>query len=319
MAGFACLLVLVASAWSQPQAVSIARVHFLIPGGAGGGWDGTARGVGAALQAAGLVEQVSYENMSGAGGGKAMSYLLQRGVRAQDVLMVNSTPMVVRSLMPVYRLSWRDFTPVAAVIGDYGALMVRADSPYTSFADLRAALQRAPRSVRFSGGSTRGGLDHLFLASVFVEVGLDPLDARYVPFDAGGKATLSLLSGEVEAMSSSVGDAIALVQAGKVRVLGVSAPERLPELPDVPTFTEQGHAIEFVNWRGFFAVPGLPEPRRRAYEDLLARMMTTPQWEQVRARNGWINNFIAGDAFVDYLEGQEVKIGALMRRLGFIE
>ena len=48
-------------------------------------------------------------------------------------------------------------------------------------------------------------------------------------------------------------------------------------------------------------------------------MMTTPQWEQVRARNGWINNFIAGDAFVDYLEGQEVKIGALMRRLGFIE
>ncbi|MHA1554305.1 MAG: tripartite tricarboxylate transporter substrate binding protein, partial [Alphaproteobacteria bacterium] len=73
-------------------------IHFLIPGGAGGGWDGTARGTGEALTNAGLVGSASYENMSGGGGGKAIGFLIENADSQHGTLMVNSTPIVIRSL-----------------------------------------------------------------------------------------------------------------------------------------------------------------------------------------------------------------------------
>src|SRR6056297_155811 len=94
----------------------VEEIHFLIPGGAGGGWDGTARGVGKTLLDTGLIEEVSYENMSGGGGGKAINHLISTAHRQQNTLMVNSTPIIIRSLTGVFPQSFRDLTPVAAVI-----------------------------------------------------------------------------------------------------------------------------------------------------------------------------------------------------------
>jgi len=77
--------------------------------------------------------------------------------------------------------------------------------------------------------------------------------------------------------------------------------------------------MTFVNWRGFFAVPGLPAETRAKYGALLLELSRTPHWEEVRARYGWVNNFIIGDEFVAYLEEQEQITGQLMRELGFIQ
>ena len=109
---------------------AVDEVHFLIPGGAGGGWDGTARGVGEALTKSGLIESASYENLSGGGGGKAIASLIEKADQSHDTLMVNSTPIVIRSLTKVFPQSFRDLTPIAAVIGDYGAFVVPKDSKY---------------------------------------------------------------------------------------------------------------------------------------------------------------------------------------------
>jgi len=297
----------------------VERLHLLIPGSAGGGWDSTARGVGRALKSSGLLEQVSFENMSGAGGAKGVAHMQETAAQNQHVLMVSSTPIVARSLLPVFRQSWRDLTPVAAVVGDYGIVAVRADSPIRSLDDLLQRLRDKPRAIKFAGGSNRGGLDHLIAARLFQVAGLPLRDIRYVAYDAGGKALLALLSGETPVMSATAGDAMTMVRAGKVRVLAIAAPERLPELPDVPTFSELDLPMVFVNWRGFFGVPGLQEERIKAYGALLQHMSRTPEWEQIRARHGWVNNFIVGDDFRVYLERQEQVTGELMRTLGFIQ
>lgn len=315
-AGFA---VLAAGLSAIATAETLRSVHFLVPGGAGGGWDTTARVVGRSLADAGILDTASFENMSGASGGKGVSHMLETAVQNQHVLMVNSTPIIARSLIPAYGQSWRDLTPIAAVIGDYGAVMVRKDSAYTSFGDLFADLERAPRSLTFAGGSTRGGLDHLIIASVFREAGMNPMDARYVPYDAGGKALLALLSGEVDAMSATVGDAIAAHRDGQVRILAVASPERLRELPSTPTFAELGHPVEMLNWRGFFAVPGIPDERRDAFVTMLRTLQSLDSWQGEISRYGWVERFMAGDEFVQYLESQERFIGELMTELGFIE
>ena len=139
-------------------------IHFLIPGGAGGGWDGTARGTGEALTKSGLVGSALYENMSGGGGGKAIKYLIENADSNHGNLMVNSTPIVIRSLTGVFPHNFRDLTLVSGTIGDYAALVVPTNSSIKSMGDLVSAYKADPSGVAIGGGSVLGGMDHLVAA-----------------------------------------------------------------------------------------------------------------------------------------------------------
>ncbi|MGR3344910.1 MAG: tripartite tricarboxylate transporter substrate binding protein [Paracoccaceae bacterium] len=296
----------------------VGSIHFLIPGGAGGGWDGTARGTGAALTAAGLVGSASYENMSGGGGGKAIAYLIENADSNAGTLMVNSTPIVIRSLTGVFPQSFRDLTMVAGTIGDYAAMVVGKDSPLNSMADLMDAYNADANAVAIGGGSVPGGMDHLVAAMVMEAAGADPTAVKYIPYDAGGKAMAALLSGEIAALSTGFSEAVALAQAGEVKIIGVTSDERVSASPDAMTMMEQGIDMTFVNWRGFFAAPGLSADKLAAYQAAIAAMYETPEWEEVRAANGWVNIHNSGDDFTSFLEAQEKVIGDLMRKLGFL-
>ena len=313
----AALAVSLGMAPAQAEQV-LDKVHFLIPGGAGGGWDGTARGTGEALTKAGLVGTASYENMSGGGGGKAIGYIIENAESNHDTLMVNSTPIIIRSLTGVFPQNFRDLTMVAGTIGDYAALVVAKDSPYTSVKDLVDAIKSNPRDTAIGGGSVPGGMDHLVAAMVVEAGGGDPVAMKYVAYDAGAKANAGLLSGEVKAVSTGFSEAVDLARAGEVRIIGVTSEERVAAFKDAPTIKEQGIDATFVNWRGFFAAPGLPADKLAAYQSALAKMYDTPEWETVRARNGWVNIHNSGADFTAFLENQEKVIGDLMTKLGFL-
>ncbi len=301
------------------QAQSVDEVHFLIPGGAGGGWDGTARGTGEALTKAGLVGTASFENMSGGGGGKAIAHLIETADKADDTLMVNSTPIVIRSLQKVFPQSFRDLTPIASTIGDYAAMVVNNDSPIQDFQGLVAAYKADPTNVAIGGGSVAGGMDHIVAALVMKGAGAKPTAVKYVPYDAGGKAMAGLLSGEIKALSTGFGEAIDLAKQDQVRILCVTSMKRVDAAPDVPTCDEAGSkGTEFVNWRGFFGPPGLSQEKQAAYQATLKKMYETAEWEEVRARNGWVNIYHPGAEFVSFLETQEKQIGDLMKELGFL-
>jgi len=143
------------------SAGEIDKIHFIIPGGAGGGWDGTARGTGEALTKSGLVGSASYENMSGGGGGKAIGFLIENADSNHGTLLVNSTPIIIRSLTGRFPHSFRDLTPIAGTIGDYAALVVKSDSSLQTFGDLVAVYKNNPADVAVAGGSVPGGMDHL--------------------------------------------------------------------------------------------------------------------------------------------------------------
>ncbi|MCV5941588.1 tripartite tricarboxylate transporter substrate-binding protein, partial [Escherichia coli] len=87
--------------------------------------------------------------------------------------MVNSTPIVVRSLSGIFPQSFRDLTPVAATVADYGAIVTSADSPYSSWEDVVKAFKENPRKVKVAGGSARGSMDHLVIAAAFKGEGFD--------------------------------------------------------------------------------------------------------------------------------------------------
>ena len=293
-------------------------LHFIVPGGAGGGWDSTARGAGMVLRQEGLIDSASFENISGAGGGKAIGMLIETAEHRSDTLMVNSTPIVVRSITKLFPFSFRDLTPIARIIGDYQVLAVRADSDIRSFGDVLLRFRENPRSVKVAGGSVRGDLDHLVPALALRAAGEDPRRLAYVPYDAGGKALAGFLTGEGDVLSTSLSEAMEYHRAGGLRIIVVSAPERVPSAPAVQTYAEQGIDFEFVNWRGFFAAPGLEPELADRYSALLGDMLQTATWEDIRSRNGWQNQYLARSAFSAFLDKQERDIRALLVELGFL-
>ncbi|MBE3866101.1 tripartite tricarboxylate transporter substrate binding protein [Vibrio parahaemolyticus] len=300
-------------------AADIEKMHFLIPGGAGGGWDMTARGTGDVLVKSDIVENVSFQNLSGGGGGKAIAHLIETADRQEDTLMVNSTPIVVRSLSGIFPQSFRDLTPVAATVADYGAIVASADSPYNTWEDAVKAFEADPRKVKIAGGSARGSMDHLVIAAAFKGEGFDARKVRYIGYDAGGKAMAALLSGETQLLSTGLGEVLEMSKSGQVKVLAITAPKRLEAAPNIPTLTEYGNETVFANWRGFFAAPGVSQKKIDEWNAAFTKMYNTDEWQVVRDRNGWIDNYKADKAFFAFLEDQEKQMGDLMRELGFLK
>ena len=305
------------------SSIAIDKLHFVIGGGAGGGWDGTARGTGEALTKAGFLKSASFENMSGGGGGKALAYMINN--KPADTVLVQSTPLVLRSITRHEGyvsgggsgvLSYKDVVPIAGVIGDYGAIAVAKDSPFKNFKDVVDAYKKNPKSVKMAGGSVRGSMDHLIGALAFQEAGANPNDVTYVPYDAGGKALAGLLSGETQIISTGLGELMGA--RDQVRIIGITAPSRVSDAPDAPTLKEQGYDVQFVNWRGFFGPPGMSNADKKKIAKMLGDVQETPEWETVRARNAWVNIYNPDKKFVKFLEKQTKEMTALMKKLGVI-
>ena len=309
--------------FSTTNSFAIDKLHFVIGGGAGGGWDGTARGTGEALTKAGFLQSASFENMSGGGGGKALAYMIN--TKPSDTILVQSTPLVLRSITRHEGyvkdggsgvISYKDVVPIAGVIGDYGAIAVAKDSPYQNFKDVVDAYNSDPKSVKMAGGSVRGSMDHLIGALAFQQAGADPNSVIYVPYDAGGKALAGLLSGETQILSTGLGEVMGA--RDQVRIIGITAPDRVSDAPEVPTLKEQGFDVQFVNWRGFFGPPGMSNSMKHEIAVMLGEVQKTPEWEEVRKRNAWVNIYNPDKKFISFLEKQTEEMTALMKKLGVI-
>ena len=303
------------------NSIAMEKIHFVIGGGAGGGWDGTARGTGEALTKSGMLKSASFENMSGGGGGKALAFMIN--TQPKNTVLVQSTPLVLRSITRHEGyvsgsgvLSYKDVTPIAGVIGDYGAIAVAKDSPYKNFKDVVDAYKKNPSSIKMAGGSVRGSMDHLIGALAFQAAGANPNDVAYIPYDAGGKALAGLLSGETQIISTGLGELMGA--RDQVRIIGITAPSRIADAPDAPTLKEQGYDVQFVNWRGFFGPPNMSNKDKKALSTMLGKVMKTPEWEAVRKRNAWVNIYNSDKDFVKFLEKQTVEMTALMKKLGVI-
>lgn len=312
------LSVLLALALVAGAATGAERLHLLIPAGPGGGLDATARAIGATLQAEDIRAPVSYENMTGGGGGRALGHFVETAERQQQALLVNSTPLIVRSLQGLFPHGFRDVVPVAALVAEYNAIAVRADSPIDSWATLTAQLTDNPGALIVGGGSVRGSLDHIVAAQALSASGVNARRVRYLPYDGGGKAMLALLGGEIEVLSTGFGETLGFSRSGDVRVLAVTAPARLPQLPGVSTLEELGTPVVFANWRGLFAPPGTSPERRDELVSELARARATAGWQEALERYGWSNLEADGTAFEAFLIEQESTLKQVLTDLGFL-
>ncbi|WP_339230580.1 tripartite tricarboxylate transporter substrate binding protein [Aeribacillus sp. FSL K6-2833] len=295
-------------------------IMFVAPSGAGGGWDLTARAITKILDETNLVKQtMTVENKPGGGGTVFMAEYATQDKNNDYKLFVNSPPIIINNLKAEGNspYGYKDTTPLAQLTKDFGAIVVRADSKFQSMSQLLDAIKQNPKSVTFAGGSAPGSMDHLVAILPIYKTGIDPKLVKYVSYDGGGEAIAALLGGNTDVIATDASSVGEYVKAGKVRVLAVTAPERLGGvLKDVPTLKELGIDAEFTIWRGVFGPKQMSDDAKKFWENTFKKLSEHEKWKEELTKQGWEPEYKGSKEFTQFLQEQEQLISDMLKSLG---
>ena len=314
--GLFAVLVIGAGMFSAAQTAGGAELRskltLIAPAGAGGGWDTFTREQQQAMRSAGIVNNVTVVNVPGAAGTIGLGqFSTMQGESA--TLLATGTVMLGGIELNKSPVDLTDVRPLARLADDYDAIVVPADSPYQSIDDLVADWRQDPRAFPFAGGSI-GSIDHLIMAQLAMEAGIDAGETTYIPTTSGGEALQSVFSDTSKAAISGYNEFADQIEAGRVRALAISAPERLDGI-EIPTLLEQGYDVQMTNWRGMLAAPGTSD---EDYEELLAivtEMAQTEEWADALQRNRWDDTFMVGEEFEDFIAEEEEAVREILKGL----
>jgi len=324
LARWAAPLALFAATASTPAlAFQPGNTECIAPAGAGGGWDMTCRMVGKTLQDLKLIPgSMQVTNKPGGGGGAAYAEVVAKRSTENNLIIAASTATSSRLGQGAYPGNTMDQVRwVASVGADYGMVAVAADSPIKTLPELMAKVKADPSSVAFAGGSAVGGWDHLKVLAAAKKSGITNLRGiKYVAFDGGGEAVTQLLAGKVQAFTGDISEAKGFVDAGKIKVLAVLAPERLSgEFGKFPTAKEQGLDAVGANWRGFYAPGKMSDDAYNFWVKSLGTVYDSKEWKDIMASQGMAPLNLRGEAFQQYVRDSVNEIQALSREIGIIK
>lgn len=304
---------LASAAGSSGRAEARSTLTLIAPAAPGGGWDGFAREAQQVLRGASIVNNVQVVNIPGAGGTIGLSQFVgQTG--SEDTLLVTGGVMVGAIALDEGDTTLADVVPIARLADDFAALVVPADSEIQDLDGFLAAWKEDPRGTSIGGGSL-GSIDHLMSGRLAQLAGIDPKDLNYIAYSGGGEALNSLLSHTTTAGSSGYNELSDQIEAGTLRALAISSPERLDGI-DVPTFTELGVDIAMSNWRGLVAAPGITEEARAEFTAIITEMRGSAEWKDTLQRNDWTDSFLTGDDFAQYIADETEQARGIVSDLG---
>lgn len=295
------------------------EVEFIVGTPPGGGQDRPARVLMRVLEAAGLVKvPMKVSNISGKGGGKAWEALR---VHAGDahVLSISSGPLIANRLQGVTDYDHADFTVVANLYTEYLAFIVPAASRMKAAGDLLARLKAGPGDFPVAIATAIGSTNHIALARITHGVGAEPRALNLRVFDSALKAVADVAAGNAQAAVVSAVSAVTALEAGDVRALAVSSPERLAgRFAATPTWRECGTDCVLGQWRGFIGAPGWSAPQVAFWEQALALAAARPEWQAELAANYWTSTLMHGAQTRAFLDRERDFLGRVMRELGLI-
>ncbi|MEQ5834115.1 tripartite tricarboxylate transporter substrate-binding protein [Marinobacter sp. NFXS9] len=299
------------------------KVECIAPADPGGGWDFTCRSVGNVLQDLSLVPgTVQTTNMAGAGGGVAFAHTISKRNEDNTLLVAASTATTTRLAQKQFPGMNADMvTWVGALGADYGVIAVGKDSQYQDLKQLMAAVKENPRSVKFAGGSARGGWDHLKVLITAKAAGADKLPSiPYLSYNNGGEALTQVVGGQVDAFTGDISEATGFLKSGDIRILAVLADERLPgDLGDIPTAKEQGIDAVGPNWRGFYMPKGASDEAKAYWTDAINKVYASDEWKKVMKQNGLIPFHPPAGEFDAFVHKQVKDIADLSREIGLLK
>jgi putative tricarboxylic transport membrane protein len=292
------------------------ELKIIAPAAPGGGWDQTARSLQQSVTAEKLVKSAQVINIPGAGGTVGLAQFVNNKGDG-NALMVNGFVMVGAILLNKSPVNLTQVTPIAKLTEETQVIVVPANSPIKDAKDLAAAVKKDVARVTFAGGSA-GGADHI-MAGMFVgAAGGDASKVNYVPFSGGGESLAAIMGGRVTAGISGYGEYEGQIKAGRLRAIGVSSAQRLPNV-NVPTFKEQGIDLVLTNWRSVVAAPGINDAQKKALSDLVEKTVKSKAWQEQLKQKGWDDAYLGADAFAKFLKEEITRVDGVLKQLGLVK
>lgn len=295
-------------------------ITIVAPSGAGGGWDKTARSINKILAEAKLVDKtITVENKPGGGGAVFLAEYANKDKGNAYKLFVSSPPILINNNKKEGNspFGYKNVTPLAQLTRDFGAIAVKADSPYKDLKSVLEAIKADPSKITLAGGSAPGSMDHLVGVLPAAKYGIDPKTVKYVSYDGGGEALAALLGGNADLIGTDASSLTEYLKAGKIRILGVASDERLGgDLKDVPTFKEQGVDATFSIWRGVFGPADMPADAKAYWDKKLKELSENEAWKKELAANGWESEYKDSASFTTFLDEQDKQVKELLTSLG---
>jgi putative tricarboxylic transport membrane protein len=300
-----------AQTWSPQK-----NVEIVVTSAPGGSNDKTARTVERILTAHKLVpSSLTVVNKPGGGGRLAFAYVDQHA-GDPHYLLIGTTGLLTGHIMGTNKMSYMDFTPIASLFNDYVVFAVNASSPIKTGKDLVERLKKDPKSMTL-GVVAVGSHNHLAVGLVLKAAGGNPRDLKTVAFKGSSESIIALLGGHIELVPTAAGNAYGHVATGKLRVLGVAAPQRFGgALAHVPTWREQGIDVVMGGWRALVGPKGLAPAQVAYWEDVLRKATATKEWKEDLEKNYWSDDFVTSAQFRKDLEQDYAAMKAVLTELG---
>lgn len=250
------------------------------------------------------------ENRTGGSGAVGYSYTAKR--KDDAYLWANiGVSFFTTPLLGELPVNYRDFTPLAAVSEDPYIMVVAKDSKIKSLGDIKTA-------GKMISGTTGIVADPALLAQR-LETAMG-IEADVVPFGGDGEVVAALLGGHIEVQFGNPSEVLPLIKSGDVRPIAVSAAERLPAFPDVPTIKESGYDVVLTQLRGFVMPMNAPDDAVAYWADVIKKALESEQWKtQYLDRFNVVPKYMAGAELAAEMDRRNADYTALMTSLGLIK
>jgi len=272
-------------------------VTMVVPFGAGGGSDRSARALESAIEAAVPKLNINVENREGGSGAVGYSFFLSKRGNP-ETLLATETALLALPVTANVKFTHKDFTPIMKIADDYTLMVATPKSPYSTCAEVVNAA-RTGRVVAGIAGKT--SLDNTIFTLTENATGAK---FRRVPFESGGELTAALLGGQIDVASLNPGEIRGQLKSGDIKPLCAFSEKRYEyeDLKDIPTAREQGIDVAFAQFRGVLAPGGISDAQKQYWIDVMTKVVETDEYQKYIEENVLQANTLAGDEFASYLE-----------------
>jgi|SoiMethySBSTD1v2_1073268.scaffolds.fasta_scaffold35277_2 putative tricarboxylic transport membrane protein len=234
-------------------------------------------------------------------------------------LLMSGKGLITTDIMGRLPFSYADLTPITHTMDEYIGIAVKADSPLKSGRDLLDRLRKDPAAHSVGVATSLGNANHQAVAAAMKATGIEPRKGRYVIFNSGGAAMTALLGGHVDLVPVSLGVLVPELQVGRIRILAVSAPQRVAgAFADIPTWREQGADAVVSVWRGAFGAKGLSPAQIAYWEAVFQRLIAAPEWQKEIETVHAVSAFMGSAKTREYMERDYAAQKSLLADLGLV-
>ena len=289
-------------------------IQLIVPWGAGGGTDATAR-ILASLMEKELGQPVNVVNRTGGSGVVGHAAIASA---APDGYTIGLATVEIGMMhwQGLTDLNGASYTPIGLVNADPAGIQVRADAPYKTVQDLLAAIKANPGKLKASG-TGQGGIWHLALAGLLKDQKIDPAAVPWVPSNGAAPGLQDMVAGGIEIAPVSLPEARSLIDAGKVKSLAIMNDKPAALYPNVPTLKAAlGSDWTMAAWRGIVAPKGIPADARDKLAAVVRKVANSKDYQDFMASRGFGVVYAGPEDFGKFMARSDAELGATMKAVG---